>query len=120
MAKKTIITKEVPLPVDTLVPHISYLQQRNPKFLYQGAWNMPDGSVLVQFKTTVSAASWGDVVDVNLYRDPSGLRCTVTIKSESIMPTQIIDFGHGKRIVREVEQDIDNFVNSFGVQPAQQ
>lgn len=120
MGKKTIITKEIPLPVDTVAPHLSFLQQRSPKFLYQGAWNMPDGSVLVQFKTNVSATSWGDVVDVNLYRDPTGQRCTARIKCEPLMPTQIIDFGHGKRIVHEIEQDIDNFVNSFGMQQMQQ
>ena len=101
MGKKTIITKEIPLPVDTVAPHLSFLQQRSPKFLYQGAWNMPDGSVLVQFKTNVSATS-------------------ARIKCEPLMPTQIIDFGHGKRIVHEIEQDIDNFVNSFGQHQMQQ
>lgn len=116
MAKSFTSTKEIPLPVDTVVPHLISLQQRKPVFLYQGAWNMPDGSVLVQYKTNVTATSWGDIVDVNLYRDPTNQRCTATIKSECAMPTQLIDFGHSKRIVRDIEQDIDNLLHAMGLQ----
>ena len=116
MAKNFTNMKEVALPVDTVAQHLMGLQQRKPSFIYQGAWSMPDGSVPIQFKTNVSATSWGDLVDVNLYRDPTGQRCTARIKSECLMPTQIIDFGHSKRVVADVEKDIDALLGSYGLQ----
>lgn len=113
MASRHESTKSIPLPLDTIAPYIMSMNQRLSGYEFLGAWTMPDGSVLIRFSTDIGLTTWGEDIDITLYRDPTNTQCTAYIKSEATMPTQIIDFGRNKKVVQAIETDIDNIVAMF-------
>lgn len=66
--------------------------------------------VCFQLYHGVSFTSWGETIMIAL--TPMGQNVTqVNIRSECDMPTQIIDWGKNKQVVRSIHQHLETYVN---------
>ena len=62
---------------------------------------------MLRFEHSAGLASWGEIITITL--SPYGpVQCVANVYSESMLPSQIIDWGRNSKNVNEIIQFITN------------
>ena len=99
MAAKYIGEFFYPVELMYFVQKMRVIGQTGLKMQYKGEKPVQGGAE-VKLTKDITMASWGEDITVTLIGFPNGTK--VQIKSECIMPTQLIDWGENENNVREL------------------